>query len=1614
MILPLLLRQIWTLAFKDILLALNQKIRVFTIIRAFSIPTVFVIYISFIIRVYWPREIYGIGNPAAVRPLSDAIRDAPGSRRTLALCNYGSQGGDIDEVIDLVARSASGNNGQTIQVLHHPDELLTLCRSTLSGVTKCFAAAEFHSSPDQGGSWNYTLRVDGALGYKIDVEKNKNDAEIFLIPLQHAVDTAISSVSSESRSSSVPPKVHAYPYTSETQKEWNYKLVTGIQNAIAKYIAVVWYIAFIGLCYQLVGLMAREREHGMADLLESMMPNVSRWQPQMARLLGHWVAFTLIYFPSWIIIAIVARLGLYPNTNPIIPIIFFVLTGLSLNSFSILGASLFRRAQLSGITVVIVALGLGVAAQVAAKSLSTAAVAILGLLFTPMTFVFHMIWMAHYEHKRISPNLIKASPGASWEIPGLVFWICMLIQIVAYPVLAALIERKLHYPTSHGRTIIYEDDDQPIVLSGFTKYYQPSWFFRTVAPLFGIHKPTVKAVNDVSIAPMKGQIMVLVGANGCGKSTTLNAIAGLGDVTSGSIVVNGSGGIGICPQKNVLWDYLTVSQHAKIFNQLKSVTQAPNHLAELSQLVYDCGLSHKMQSYATTLSGGQKRKLQLVLMLTGGSQVCCVDEVSGGLDPLSRRKIWDILLAERGKRTIVLTTHFLDEAEFLADHMVVMSKGSVKAEGSVSQLKTQLGEGCRFHFLHGTGYSKLPDVEDLFVNIPKEQLFDQTIYTVPDFQRSANIIRTLESRGIIDYQVSGPTIEEVFMKIAGEPNFVPTSGKPKLLLDEDQHSSVHENKEGKQTVVQTTESANEPLMTGRPVGLPKQTLVMFKKRLTVFRRNYLPLVLALLIPILATGLVSILLKDKSYGGCSPTQQVDESKFTTLEDDSDYRPLLVIGPSSAFANVDLSLFQSLLPSQFGNAQSNTSDISQYISIVETIDQFHEYIEANFSSVSPGGFFLGEEPTFAFYSNLGYLGLYSSIFMQNAVNVLMTNTTITTNLRSFSYPWRDDTTDQYQFLFYFGLIMACYPAFFALYPTKERVLNIKALQYSNGVRPLSLWLAYLSFDWIIVLVSSSIMTIILATATPDNWWNIGYLFVVLFLYGLASLLWSYTISLFAKSQLAAFAIAAGSQAFLMLMYFTGWMQIQSNVDASEIDSTLTIFNLTFTIITPIGNLLRSLIIAMNLFSPLCRGTPPRIATYGGEFKLYGAPILYLLFQSAFLFFILLSTDYKWTARWFKTKAPAKDPEDQDTCEQEVLDEINRVAEASDGLRVQHLTRHYKSKTKTRAPLTAVDDLTFGVQKGEVFSIIGPNGAGKSTTISMLRGEIPPSRPEAEIHLGDVDVLREKSVARARFGICPQFDAIDQMTVLEHLVFYAGVRGVSDPKLCAEQVVNAVGLDQFKNTMGSKLSGGNKRKLSLGIALTGNPELVLLDEPSSGMDPLAKRIMWKTLIKFVPGRSVLLTTHSMEEAVHLADRVGFLAKRMLDVGTTSHLRNKHGHGFHLQLICASAPNTPDDQIESIKQFVEEKLPGSKIEGFAYHGQMRFSVPAKGSITSFETSSEDKIEETIQESEEDVTVGKLYVLLEEHRERLGLEFYSVSPSTFDEVFLKVIDKHKNFSSVL
>ncbi|TVY34997.1 ATP-binding cassette sub-family A member [Lachnellula occidentalis] len=1574
--------QCWTLTKKNLLIALSRHAFA-TTIRAFLLPIGFMIFLSYARNLFIPPSDYGIGSSHAVRTLAEGMAAASGGRNTLALVSNGL-GGDVEQVINSVAEQAQAS--AKVVRLSQEAQLLDTCRSSLRGATSCYAAVVFQSSPTQGqgGAWNYTLRADGAFGVQMHVDRTTNDVEIYLLPLQRAVDEAIARLSART----LPP-VFEYPFTSIDQAQRETKIRVNYQGAIINILGVAFLIGMVGVTYHLTGFIASERELGMSQLIEAMMPNLKRWQPQVARILSYHLAFDIIYTPGWIIMGIVLGVGVFAQTSMAIVIIYHFLAGLSLASFSMLGASFFKKAQLSGITMAIVTLLLGVLAQVIDKT-NSGTVAILSLLFVPCNYVFFIVFMARYERQDMATDLVRSAPNNPWGLPGIALWVFVIIQIFVYPLLGAMIERLLFGTASKGRSVVGNLDDlstsyETVRLDHFTKHYRPNWFRHKAAGITKTPKATVVAVNDLTFSARKGQICVLLGANGSGKSTTLDAIAGLNTVTSGTITVDGTGGLGIAPQKNVLWDELTVEEHVRIFNQLKSTNQRDSKEA-LHNLIRAVDLDRKIGAKAKTLSGGQKRKLQLGMMFTGGSSVCCIDEVSSGLDPLSRRKIWDILLAERGARTIILTTHFLDEADLLADQIAILSKGTLRAQGSSVELKNKLGGGYRIHLPTGPGHEQAPDLE-----VPSHTDIGQTVYSASTSSQAAQIIRRLESEGLTDYQLSGPTIEDVFLQLADEVR----------VNDTDPETESQDEKSPSAKVTAEPRASQLEIHTGNTIGPFRQGWVLFRKRYTILRRNYLPYTAAFLLPIIAAGLVSLFLKGFKAVGCSPSQQISLADVESLAALVDYD--IIVGPSSLFSTATLA---SLSGSLTSDPIPSGVQVHRALHEVDTLLQFNDYIAQNFANVTPAGIFVGDSTT---QSTLAYKGdgdINNGVFGQNILNTMLTNITIHTQYSSFDIPWAPSTGKSLQLVVYFGLAMAAYPGFFSLYPTVERTRNIRGLEYSNGVRSLPLWLAYLGFDFIIVIGSSALSVIIFA-AVSTAWYHVGYLFVVFALFGLASILLSYVVSLFARTQLSAYAFAAAGQAILFLIYLIGYLCTLTYAPINKIDDYILIVHFTISLITPMGSLIRSLFVALNIFSTTCSGR--QLASSPGGILQYGGPILYLIVQVFVLFAILLWNDSGSVLAWYRRvrKEPCKSSEAEVvTADEEIAEELARVNSSNDGLRVLNLTKSF-------GHVTAVENLTFGIRRGEVFALLGPNGAGKSTTISLIRGDVQPSKNGGNIFVENIDISRQRAKARSHLGVCPQFDAMDQMTVVEHLQFYARIRGVPDVEHNVKAVIKAVGLQAFSSRMAAKLSGGNKRKLSLGIALIGNPTVLLLDEPSSGMDAAAKRVMWKTLAAVVPGRSLLLTTHSMEEADALADRAGIMAKRMLAMGTSDHLRQKHGDAYYIHLVLKSAPHTNDDEIAGLRSWVFEHFPGADIEDKTYHGQLRFSVPAQRHESKqpcIEVASTDEIYggDDALPLKQRSGIGSLITLLEDHRAELGLEHYSVSPTTLDQVFLSIVQKHE------
>ena len=215
------------------------------------------------------------------------------------------------------------------------------------------------------------------------------------------------------------------------------------------------------------------------------------------------------------------------------------------------------------------------------------------------------------------------------------------------------------------------------------------------------------------------------------------------------------------------------------------------------------------------------------------------------------------------------------------------------------------------------------------------------------------------------------------------------------------------------------------------------------------------------------------------------------------------------------------------------------------------------------------------------------------------------------------------------------------------------------------------------------------------------------------------------------------------------------------------------------------------------------------------------------------------------------------------------------------------HVRGLVKAYSGVRAVNGINLDIRRGEIFALLGPNGAGKTTTVEILEGYR--TRDGGEVAVLGYDPGRQRVPLKRKIGIVLQSTGVEPyLTVAETVRMYAGF--YPDPRP-VDEVISLVGLEEKRNSRVNKLSGGQQRRLDVAIALAGNPELLFLDEPTTGFDPSARREAWEVIKNLATlGKTVLLTTHYMDEAQYLADRVAVIsAGRIVAEGDPATLANR-----------------------------------------------------------------------------------------------------------------------------
>ena len=280
------------------------------------------------------------------------------------------------------------------------------------------------------------------------------------------------------------------------------------------------------------------------------------------------------------------------------------------------------------------------------------------------------------------------------------------------------------------------------------------------------------------------------------------------------------------------------------------------------------------------------------------------------------------------------------------------------------------------------------------------------------------------------------------------------------------------------------------------------------------------------------------------------------------------------------------------------------------------------------------------------------------------------------------------------------------------------------------------------------------------------------------------------------------------------------------------------------------------------------------------------------------------------------------------QTVIDEYNKIKNAEnnnvflDGLRIVGVSKTYDLSHGKK--LKALENIFFDVSRGELLSLLGHNGAGKTTLINALCGNIPISDGYAIINGVNITDENVKSkYKRQLIGLCPQHDILwDELTPYEHIELYASIRNYqkSDIKEIVKIKMKEVNLERVTNDRVSTFSGGMKRRISILLSTVGNPNVVFLDEPSTGLDPVNRRFIWNMIKEIKKKSSVILTTHSMSEAEFLSDRICVIKKGAMQcIGTSLDLKNIYGEGYILTFICKK---DCDEQVKMIIQGLSEDI--------------------------------------------------------------------------------------------
>ncbi|CAL1534216.1 unnamed protein product [Lymnaea stagnalis] len=1386
-----------------------------------------------------------------------------------------------------------------------------------------------------------------------------------------------------------------------------------------------------------------------------------------------WLSWTLIYMAmvvvaSGMMILIINFSSFFKQSNLFLLYLIFIFYGCSFIAFAFMITPFFNKAKVAGAvagfsTVIISCIHLGVSQTRDAGSYDAnvpPGVQWLMCLFSPIalsTIIDQGIFLdVHYHGFSFDDSLTFG------KFPLYAPILMLVVDTLLYAILTVYFDHVIpgeygvRYPpyyflqysywcppkhtgemtklVSPRRSISQTADVEPVPREMEDKVsMRISWLTKS----FKQDKKVVNAVDGFCLDIYESQITCLLGHNGAGKTTLINMLTGVVPPTSGYAKILGMDitnsrdlenirkVCGICPQHNILYENLSCVEHLEMFANIKGVPE--DQVAQkVKNALQDVDLKTQADTFAKDLSGGQKRKLSVAIALIGDPKLMFLDEPTAGMDPFSRRHLWSLLKKRKEGRVVLLTTHFMDEADILADRKAFIRKGKLRCCGSSLFLKNKFGIGyhltmvitpdCLIEKVTSYLHSIIPSVKH------QRSHGKELAYTVPlcDVSNFSTLFEQLDENaadlGIKSYGVSMTTLEEVFLNLeadeaveaeeeeSGEINhtFSANADEANIVDMDPQHRVPADPSMGKSVV--------------RGGSLTKQRfMALLKIRFLLIIRNVKAVFFQIVLPVVFVVIGLVLAK---YQAASPA-----SYPTPLE----MSPELYVASPAATNLSSLLIFDGVKTAGSGKIIADWKEDYK----VET----YAAGTKNTSDVAPH--YLGMQINKLMGDLLqNFVILYNDTALHSipvAINLatqsILKSSNLSARVSVYSFPWPEIS----QVIAFnsaamtgpllIGLAFILVIPGFAADIVQDREWKLRGQLRISGVRFREYWgTIYLSDILLYLIPSVSVLIIVLAMQVPglSSTGAMGAL-VLLFITNIPfNILLGFVLSfIFDKTESCLAYLPQIMSIGSMLPYIT-----VSLVDMISRSNVAVYLHYVFCVIDPPYIIFGGFyfISRINLVAVLS-GFEAKTSDYFKFDNHIVITIIMPVIHFIWMYWLVRVLDVfktggkvqeafpcavKAVSRSVVNNTDTIEDEDEDVkAERQRVEHLqsidstsfspqlglNQAATKEPVAFTSQLRKTYVKRTKKGKPCfsedtkhktkVAVRNLSFGVDEGEVVGLLGPNGAGKTTALSMIIAETEPTC--GKVVVSGHNVRTHLLTVLECLGYCPQHDALwETITLEEHIKCFAAIKGI-DPKRLDDVVnfyISNLKLEEHRKKHAKKLSGGTKRKLSYIMSMLGSPHLVLLDEPSTGMDPQSKRFLWDTISSSFKGtdRGAILTTHYMEEADALCGRVGIMINGQLEcLGSTQHLKSKYGSGYILEIKLGYHDSA---QVESLMDNLEQHLntlfPGlEKVERFQERAQ--YSIPR-----------------------EDVKhLGATFANLESCKTTHCLEEYNFSQSTLEQVFL-------------